>query len=120
MMENNYAHYAQHDRSTPESLRYNLPSNRTGEACEAIVSGIDESLTDAVKRSWQWRLFAIRAGLDGELQRSEGMPTPATERYIDERTSIYYAPAPPGVIAAKALFRRRPRGSVRSLWRSSL
>ena len=44
-----------------------------------------------VRKSWRWRILALRAAMDTELFASRGAPTRKSERYFEELTKIYSA-----------------------------
>jgi hypothetical protein len=43
-----------------------------------------------VQASWRWRLLAIRAEFDAEIQASGGVSTEVTESLLNELTALYH------------------------------
>jgi hypothetical protein len=75
----------------PHADVYGLKNTDHAEECLALVKQAEKKLTLQARRSWRWRIFAIRAMLDAAIRKSGGRSTEVTERCFDELCRIYGA-----------------------------
>jgi hypothetical protein len=82
------------DVRTPEDLRgrrlYHVPDAPNAGETLALIEEAASRLPAAVRASWRWRLLAIRAALDAELQQNGGTSTELTEALMDELAAHYH------------------------------
>ncbi len=99
-------------RASLPSDFYQLKQPHKTDECLALVKAAEQKMTATARKSWRWRIFAIRSILDAELHHSGGRPTPATERGFQELTRIYSAQkaevyvTPPGQTGVRRLTQR--------------
>jgi hypothetical protein len=115
LMEAGHSHRpaGEEERSAAGDRLYVMANTRHSEECLALVEKAERGLTDAVRRSWRWRTFYLRAAIDAEIARNAGRPTDRLDAMFDELGEIYAAHralpqvAPPG----RAALDRLRRGS---------
>lgn len=66
-----------------------LASPNAALECEAKVHRAEAHLDPAVKTSWRWRVFRLRAALDAEFARTDGMENETINRILHELTTVY-------------------------------
>ena len=57
----------------------------------AIIDRINDKLTDQAKNAWRWRLLYLRALIDKEMYKNEGLKGPVLKQAFNELTEMYYA-----------------------------
>lgn len=70
-------------------VKYEIRDTASAEAAWEAISGLDNRLRPAVRRSWRWRLIFLRALIDHELVRHGGLVSPECEDALNELTEIY-------------------------------
>lgn len=68
-----------------------LAHNEGVEEAWRICREVDATLPSERQACWRWRTIYLRALLDAELVKSDGLSTPACEAALQELTHIYHA-----------------------------
>ncbi len=68
-----------------------LPPDSGAAAAKALLQGVDTALPESARRGWRWQVLLLRALIDDELFRNNGVVTPACEPYFEELTRLYHA-----------------------------
>ena len=77
------------DPAEPWRIRHRIKADADAEEAVRIIREEEARLPDRARESWRWRLLRIRAELDCELLRHQGISTQASEEYFDELGKIY-------------------------------
>ena len=77
------------DPAKPWTIRHQIKADADTEEVVRIVREEELRLPDWARKSWRWRLIRIRAELDSELHRHDGVASETAEKYFDEIGNIY-------------------------------
>jgi len=68
-----------------------LPPDAGSERAHRLLETANSKLSPRARSSWRWRILYLRALIDNELYKNDGVPTPKCDEAFDELTRIYYA-----------------------------
>lgn len=72
--------------------RSSFGADGTTHQAVALLAEADKHLTPQARTAWRWRILYLRAMIDDELAKSEGLvSTEACERCFEELTEIFHA-----------------------------
>ena len=94
-LEQNHRHVAR----SGDASDWELNEFADAEECVELLERADARLTTYAKRAWRWRILLLRAQIDLELKRNDGVPNEACEAALQELTKIYHAEGAQSMVA---------------------
>ncbi len=82
---------AEEKKQLDEIPLYNLSCVKEPEKPFALLNGALKQMTSSAREQWRWRMIWLRAALDLEITKSQGLPTSITDEYFEEICRISHA-----------------------------